>query len=190
MVLDLSLPSLQALLAARTAALSEPLALYAAAARDLRGAAPARASFIEAQCRGEEAADLFDLYREAWDVPRFDEVVLNAGDFRRGFLWTFRDFTTSWADGAAREWFCTAPEAQFARRLELWSGAEGDERCTATLEGSYAELVRRLFEGGALEALLSPVFGAAEFAAHRERLGETDPGLRARLTGLAIRRGS
>ncbi len=203
MVLDLSLPSLQAILAARTAALDEPLALYAAAARELRSVAPARADFIEAQCRGEVAGELFEIYREAWDIPKFDEGLVAATDFRRGFLWTFRDHTASWAqDALAREWFFTAPEARFARRLELWSesavpggdraGGAAAEECTDALEGPHGELVRAIFGDGEgeLSALVSPAFSATEFSAQRKRLVARDPGLRDRLAQISIQRGS
>lgn len=193
MVLDLSLPALQAILAARTAALDEPLHLYAAAARALRPVAPARADFIDAQCGGEVAEDLFDIYREAWDVPTFDEGLVCAADFRRGFLWTFRDHTSSWSqDALARRWFFTSPEAQFARRLELWNADAGEEELTYAREGDYGELVRAIFGDGEgdLVALVSAAFSAAEFSAQRERLVAKDPGLRDLLAWISVQRGS
>ena len=209
MVLDLSLPPLQAILARRTAALEEPLDLYAAAARELRGTAPARADFIEAQCRGEDAEDLFEIYREAWDIPKFDDALVTVADFRRGFLWTFRDHDPSWAQQAlARHWFFTAPEAMFARRLELWTAkaadaktagadevggeSDGEEECSDEREGSYRELVRIIFGGGEgdLGALVSPAFTSGEFATLRGRLLESDPHLRQPLAAISIQRGS
>ena len=193
MVLDLSLPSLQAILDARSASLDEPLSLYEAAARELRPSAPARADFIEAQCRGEEATELFEIYREAWGIPKFDEGLVTAADFRRGFLWTFRDHTSAWShDVEARDWFYTSPEARFARRLELWSEDDGDEECTDSREGPWAQLVRAMFSDGQddLAALVSPVFSAAEFGAFRKQLLEDAPELQDLLSQISIQRGS
>lgn len=193
MLLDLSLPSLQAILARRTAALDEPVELYEAAARELRQTSPARAELIERQCRGEPAEDLFEIYREAWDVPKFDDGLVVAEDFRNGFLFTFRDHTTSWAqDQIARLWFFTSPEAQFARRYELWSADSGQDECALSLEGSYRDLVRAVFSDGDgdLEALVSPAFSAREFDAWRKRLVEQDPELREVLLAIAVERGS
>lgn len=193
MVLDLSLPSLQAILAARTAAQDEPLELYLAAARELRPQAPARADFIEAQCNGDEAEELFEIYREAWDIPKFDEGLISAHDFRRGFLWTFRDHDESWTqDKLARQWFFTSPEALFARRLELWSAESGEEELADEREGSYGELVRAIFGDGEgdVGALVSPAFSARDFAFERARLLKNDPELRDLLAQLSIQRGS
>jgi hypothetical protein len=179
-MLDLSLPSLQAILASRTAALDEPVALYEAAARELRPTAPARADFIEAQARGEVADDLFGIYREAWDIP---EGLATADDFHRGFLRVFRDE----GDPDARRWFFTSPEAFFARSYEFQDGSD-----TVVLEGDWGDLIRAIFADGKgdVAALVSPAFGAAEFRALRQQLLEQDPALAAELSRISVRRGS
>ena len=181
MVLDLSLPSLQAILAARTPALDEPLALYQAAAQELRPEAPARADFIEAQCRGEVAGDLFGIYREAWDIP---EGLATAEDFQRGFLRVFRDD----GDPAWRQWFFTSAEARFARSFEF-EAAGGD---TIVAEGDWPDLIRAIFADGQgdLLALVSPAFSAAEFASLRKQLLADDPARAADLARISVLRGS
>ncbi len=178
-MLDLSMPSLQAILAAR-ASLDDPLELYRDAARALRPTAPARADFVDAQCRGEVAEELFGIYREAWDIP---EGLPAADDFRRGFLQVFRD------DGEpdSRHWFFTSPEARFARSFEFEDGSE-----TVVLEGAWEDLVRALFADGQgdLAALVSPAFGAAEFSSLRKQLVAEDPSLADELSQLSVLRGS
>lgn len=193
MVLDLALPSLAALLPRRTLELDEPLALYEAVIRDLRELAPARAEFIERQCAGEVADDLFDRYAEAWGIPTFEEDLVSASDFRRGFLYVFRDHTDSWSENLlARHWFYTSPEAQFARRYELWSAEEGEEEERVDLrEGDYRSIVHGLFEEGEeYAALVSPAFGAAEFSQIARKLRANDPDLAPVLSEIAVQRGS
>ncbi len=193
MVLDLALPSLGAILSARTLALDEPLALYAAAARDLRDEAPARAEFIERQCAGEIAEDLFDRYREAWGITPFEDDLVSAHDFRRGFLYVFRDHTDSWSDNLlARHFFYTSAEAQFSRRYELWAvdHDETEERVDLR-EGSWRSIVHGLFhEEEEYAALVSPAFGAAEFSEIARKLRAEEPDLKEVLAEIAVQRGS
>ena len=66
--------------------------------------ARARAAFIRLQCNGIDTEDLFDAYREGWGIPKFEDDLVSFQDFRNGFLWTFRDHTSSWnEDHEARD---------------------------------------------------------------------------------------
>jgi len=193
MVLDLALPSLTAILAARSAQLDEPLALYQAAALELRDEAPARAEFIERQCAGEVAEDLFDRYREAWGIAPFQDDLVSAHDFRRGFLYVFRDHTDSWDDNLlARHFFYTSAEAQFARRYELWALDHDDSEERVDLrEGTWRSIVHELFhEEEEYAALVSPAFGAAEFSEIARKLRAKEPELKDVLAEIAVQRGS
>ena len=99
----------------RTNDLSEPLDLYLKVANELEATLRleylARAKFIREQCKGDNGKELFDKYREEWNINNFDEDILTVDDFKRGFLWKFRDHTTSWSDNQkAKTWFLNSPE--------------------------------------------------------------------------------
>lgn len=151
----------------RTADFNEPAALYLEIADRLEAInsepAISRAAFIRRQIAGEDANDLFDEWHEQWGVPSFTENILAAEDFKRGFLWRFRDHTTSWNDNqAAKKWFLTSPEALFVRRYEFWTCDNGFDECIEVREGSYKEILSSLLNDGDYEVLSSPAFSNIE----------------------------
>src|SRR4051812_17198327 len=94
----------------RTNDLSEPLAPYLELAAVFetgnRHELKSRASFIRDQCKGFDVKQIFDKYREKWQVPKFEGDLVRADDFKRGFLFRFRDHTTEWKEAQkAKTWF-------------------------------------------------------------------------------------
>lgn len=122
-----------------------------------------RAAFIREQCNGLDGKELFDKYRENWEINDFEEDLISAEDFKRGFLWRFRDHTTSWSDNQnAKDWFLTSAEAWFVRRYEFWSCDKGYNECIDVREGSYKEILLSLLEDGDYQVLSSPAFTKSE----------------------------
>jgi hypothetical protein len=158
---------IESLAQARRPDLSEPLDAYLRVAEALEKTArheeKARASFIRDQCRGFDGRTLFSRYQEKWGIPKFKEALVDAADFRRGFLFCFRDHSANWADSAeAWKWFLSSPEAAFIRRYEYWTRDKGPARCLRVYEGSYREVLKLLLKEGRLEVLVSPAIPAAE----------------------------
>jgi hypothetical protein len=123
----------------------------------------ARGTFIRLQCKGLEAEDLFEEYREGWGIPKFQESLLSASDFRNGFLWTFRDHTTSWSeDQEAREWFYTNLEARFIYNYEFWACDHGPEEIVFKESGDYKEILWTLVKQGDYGPMISPIFTKEE----------------------------
>jgi hypothetical protein len=138
----------------------------------------ARGTFIRLQCQGLEAEDLFEAYRENWGIPRFQEGLLAVSDFRNGFLWTFRDHTTSWSeDQEAREWFYTNFEARFAREYEFWSDDHGSEKVLFRQSGKYKEILLSLIREAEYGPLMSPVFSKEELQNFIDQHDEDDLGI-------------
>jgi hypothetical protein len=136
--------------------------------------AKARASFIRLQIKGVDAEDLFEEFRESWGIPKFEEDLVTVQDFRNGFLWTFRDHTTSWSeDDEAREWFYTHVEARFARRYEYWARDHGPELMLLLESGAYKNILKSIItKHGDYSPLISPVFSNQElkhfYSEHKE----------------------
>jgi hypothetical protein len=170
--IDLALA--QEILAVRRPDGTEPVAPYLRAAERLQAAGhEARAEFIRRQCAGEDAADLFARHRACWGIPEFDEQLVVAGDFRRGFLHTFRDHSDSWSDNqAARRWFFTSPEARFAVRYQFWSCDDEPEECTSEHVGSYKQIVDALLDEGMESALACPLVSREQALAWAEKMKE------------------
>ena len=147
----------------RTSDMSEPVGLYTKVAEELESTNRhnfiTRAKFIREQINGNDGKETFDKFREDWDIWNFDENILTVDDFKRGFLWRFRDHTTSWNDNQkAKTWFLTSPEGIFVRRYEFWICDNGPEECIEVREGSYKEILLSLLKDGDYEVLSSPVF--------------------------------
>ena len=122
-----------------------------------------RAEFIRRQCNGDKADNLFNDNRESWDIPDFSENLITADDFKRGFLYKFRDHTTSWSDNQkAKEWFLNSIEARFVQVYELWSCDNGPEEIVETKTGDYKTILKSLLAGGDYEVLTSPTFSKQE----------------------------
>jgi hypothetical protein len=151
----------------RTNDFSEPIDPYLKVADQLEATYRhnyiTRAKFIREQCVDGSDKEIFDKHREDWDIWNFDENILSVEDFKRGFLWCFRDHTTSWNDNQkAKTWFLTSPEGLFVRRYEFWTWDRGYDECIEVREGSYKEILISLLKDGDYEVLSSPVFSKAE----------------------------
>lgn len=158
---------IEILASTRTNDLSEPVDLYLKVADQLEAAYRpnyiTRVKFIREQCNGESGQETFDKHREDWGIWDFDEDILTVDDFKRGFLWRFRDHTTSWNDNQkAKTWFLTSPEGLFVRRYEFWTCDNGYDECVEVREGSYKEILLALLKDGDYEVLCSPVFTKSE----------------------------
>jgi len=158
---------LELLASSRTIDLSEPTNLYFKVAEELqltnRLGYVSRANFILEQLTDKDGRDIFDKFREDWGIWNFAENILTVDDFKRGFLWRFRDHTTSWRDNQlAKIWFLTSSEALFVRRYEFWTCDNGFDECIEVREGSYKEILLALLKDGDYEVLCSPVFSKSE----------------------------
>jgi len=152
----------------------EDLLLYANLLSDL-GTAPARAraAFIRFQIGGIDAEDIFEEYRESWGIPIFQEDLVNFRDFRNGFLWTFRDHTTSWGeDNEARNWFYTNIEARFVRKYEFWSCDHGPEEIVFRKSGDFKSILISLIKDEDFSAFISPVFTREELKSFYDNYDE------------------
>lgn len=159
--------NLELLASIRTIDLSEPVNIYLKVIDELQSTNRhnyvSRANFIYEQLNNKNCNDLFDKFRVDWDICNFDENILTVDDFKRGFLWCFRDHTTSWNDNQkAKTWFLTSPEGLFVRRYEFWSCDKGIDECIDVREGSYKEILLSLLKDGDYEVLCSPVFSKSE----------------------------
>lgn len=125
-----------------------------------------RAEFILQQCSGEPCEDFFAANCESWGIPIFKEDILNVRDFKFGFLFSFRDHTSSWCeDYAAREWFYTNPEALFTKQWSLWNSDSGNEELRYSETGDYKQLLYLIASKYSdYEALKSPVFTTDELS--------------------------
>ena len=151
----------------RTVDFSEPTTLYLELVNQLEATNNkiniARGYFIRVQIDGKDGKEIFNEYHEKWGIPKFEENILTVDDFKRGFLWRFRDHTTSWGDNQkAKAWFLTSPEARFVRRYEFWTWDNGFDECIEIREGSYKEILSSLLKDGDFEVLSSPSFSSEE----------------------------
>ena len=151
----------------RTNDFSEPIGAYLEIADKLEATYRhnyiSRAKFIREQCEGKTGKELFDKHREDWGIWNFDDNLVTVDDFKRGFLWCFRDHTTSWNDNQkAKTWFLTSAEGLFVRRYEFWTWDNRFDECIEVREGSYKEILMSLLKVGDYEVLCSPVFSKSE----------------------------
>ena len=137
--------------------------------------AKTRAAFIRLQCQGINTEDLFNEYAESWGVPIFQEGLVTADDFKNGFLWTFRDHTTSWCeDEDARTWFYNNIEGRFARRYEYYSYDKGQEELLLIESGDFKQILGSIINKHQdYSALISPVFSKAELESFYAEYDET-----------------
>jgi hypothetical protein len=162
-----SIPNIHLLASIRINNLSEPLDMYLKIINELEATNNPtyilRAKFIKEQISGNDGKEIFNAEREKWGINSFDEDILTVDDFKRGFLFCFRDHTTSWSDNQkAKTWFLNSIEAIFIIRYEFWTCDNGFDECIDVREGSYKEILLSLLKDGDYEVLSSPVFSKEE----------------------------
>ncbi|MEJ8817969.1 hypothetical protein [Lacibacter sp. H407] len=123
-------------------------------------AAKTRASFIRMQCGGNDTKEFFEQHRESWGIPKFEEELVTFEDFKNGFLYTFRDHSTSWCeDGEARDWFFKSVEARFVRQYQFWACDNGPEEILLSTSGDYKSIMWAIVRDYQdYSALVSPIF--------------------------------
>ncbi|OQP57929.1 hypothetical protein A3860_39730 [Niastella vici] len=155
---------LDAVIKARTRHLREPFDIYLDFADQLlqldNAAAKTRASFIKMQCGGIDTEDFFEQHRESWGIPKFEEDLVPVNDFKNGFLFTFRDHSTSWGEDAeARDWFFKSVEARFVRHYQFWACDNGPEEILLKASGDYKSIMWTIVNDYQVySALTSPIF--------------------------------
>lgn len=122
--------------------------------------AKSRASFIKMQCSQIDTREFFEQSRESWGIPKFKEDLLTLDDFRSGFLYTFRDHSTSWSENnEARNWFFTNIEARSVKHYQFWICDNGPEEVIVNLIGDYKIILWAIINDHQdYSALISPVF--------------------------------
>jgi hypothetical protein len=164
---------------ARTNNLTAPTQIYLDFAEHLcqldTDTAKTRAEFIKMQCSGTNTKDFFEHYRESWGIPKFEEDLLNADDFKNGFLYVFRDHSTSWCeDDEAREWFFKSVEARFARHYQFWACDNGTDEILLSTSGSYKNIMWTIVKDYKdYSALASPVFNKQDLQDFYNKFDET-----------------
>ncbi len=158
---------LEKLIQSRTLGLTEDKDLYFKVADEFEktneGELIKRADFIRKQCNGDSGDKIFNENRETWGIPKFNEDLIKADDFKRGFLYKFRDHTTSWTDNQkAKDWFLNSFEARFVQIYELWSCDNGPEEIIETRTGDYKTILKSLLADGDYEVLTSSAFSKRE----------------------------
>lgn len=162
----------------RTNDLSEQVHLYFSFADRLSeqkvNAAQTRAEFIRLQCNNVDTEQYFEHHRESWGIPKFDEGLVMDKDFKNGFLWIFRDHSTSWnEDGQARKWFFVHSESRFVRHYEFWACDKGHEEVLFKIDGGYKgimwSLVRQHHD---YSTLASPIFTNQELTEYYNNFDE------------------
>jgi hypothetical protein len=152
----------------RTNDLSESLEGYFAFADKLFeldvDIAKTRSQFISMQCRGIESEKFFEQHRESWGIPKFREDLVTVGDFKNGFIHTFRDHSTSWCeDFEAREWFYKSPESRFVRHYQFWACDNGSDEILLRINGDYKSILWTIVNDHQdYSPLISPVFTTQE----------------------------
>jgi uncharacterized protein (TIGR02996 family) len=172
------------LIQVRTNDLNESINSYLAFADQLEqqpnAAAKRRAEFIRMQCNKQDTKLFFEQHRESWGIPIFEEGLLTVDDFKNGFLWTFRDHSTSWCeDGEARDWFFKNIEARFARHYQFWACDNGFDEILLSTSGEYKAIMWTIIkEYQDYSALASSVFTKQEltdfFNSFNEKTGDYD----------------
>lgn len=155
---------LDAAVHARNNRLLEPFDIYLDIADQLlqqdNDVAKTRASFIKMQCGGIDTEDFFEQHRESWGIPKFEEDLVTVHDFKNGFLFTFRDHSTSWSeDMEARDWFFNSVEARFVRHYQFWACDNGPEEILLNASGDYKSIMWTIIKDYQVySALISPIF--------------------------------
>ncbi len=139
-------------------------------------AAQTRAEFILKQCNGNISEDFFFEHCESWGIPKFEEELLLASDFKNGFLHTFRDHSTSWSeDQEAREWFYNHVECRFIKNYEFWACDNGPDEIILKENGNYKAMLWTLVKNHQdYYALVSPEFSFGELQKYAESFNEED----------------
>jgi hypothetical protein len=156
--------SLELIINNRTSDLSESTEPYFKFADMLsqfhNNAAKSRAEYIRMQCRGIPTKAFFEKHQESWGIPKFKEELVTDDDFKNGFLYTFRDHTTSWCeDTEARQWFFKNIEARFVRHYRLFSYDNGLDEIIISFSGNYGSIMWEIVKGNQdYSALSSPFF--------------------------------
>ncbi|OQP46213.1 hypothetical protein [Niastella populi] len=137
---------LDTIIKARTNDLTEPIDVYLDFVAQLSQlnseAAKTRGAFIRMQSGNIDTEDFFETHRESWGIPKFQEDLVTVDDFKNGFLYTFRDHSTSWCeDGEARDWFFNSIEARFVRHYEFWACDNGPEEILLNTSGDYKNIM-------------------------------------------------
>ena len=138
--------------------------LYLSVAKHLENldtdAAKTRGAFIRLQCHGIDTEDMFEEYRESWGIPKYEDNLVSFSDFKNGFLWTFRDHSTSWMEEReARTWFYSHIEGSFARRYEFYSCDRGPKELLLIESGDFKTMLEALVNKHKdYSPLVSPVF--------------------------------
>ena len=158
---------LEKLIQSRTLGLTEDKELYFKIADEFEktneGDLIKRAEFIRRQCNGDTADKFFNENRESWGIPNFSENLVTSDDFRRGFLYKFRDHTTSWSDNQeAKKWFLNSFESRFVQVYELWSCDNGPEEIVETRTGDFKTILNSLLADGDYDVLTSAIFTKQE----------------------------
>jgi hypothetical protein len=112
------------------------------------------------QCEGIDTETYFEQHRESWGIPKFEEELLTVDDFSHGFLFTFRDHSTSWCeDIEARDWFFKSIEACFVRHYQFLACDKGPEEVLLSTSGDYKSIMWTIVnEYQDYSALTSPIF--------------------------------
>jgi hypothetical protein len=101
--------------------------------------------------------------------------LITIDDFRRGFLYRFRDHTTSWSENQeAKTWFLHSMEARFISVYECWICDKGPEEKIETKTGDYKTILKSLLAEGDYEVLTSPVFSKEELSEFIKTYSEKD----------------
>jgi hypothetical protein len=161
---------LDKLIISRTNGLNENLHTYLDFADELtrqpNESARTRAEFIKLQCNQKDSEQFFEQHCESWGIPIFDEGLITVDDFNNGFLWTFRDHSTSWCeDGEARNWFFNSIEARFVRHYQFWACDKGPDEILLSTSGDYKSILWTIVKDYQdYSALTSPVFTKQELS--------------------------
>lgn len=173
---------LNVVIQARTNDLSESIDVYLDFADRLSqlasDEAKTRAAFIRMQCGGIDTEDFFERHRESWGIPKFEEDLVTVDDFRNGFLFTFRDHSTSWGeDGEARDWFFKNIEARFVRHYEFWACDNGPEEILLSTSSDYKNIMWTIVRDYQnYSALISPVFTKQDLQSFYQKFDEEKGG--------------
>jgi hypothetical protein len=137
---------LDSLIKGRTNDLSETVDIYYDFAIKLsqieNDIAKTRAAFIRMQCGNIDTGKFFEQNRESWGIPKFDEYLVTVDDFSNGFLFTFRDHSTSWCeDREARNWFFNSIEGRLVRHYQFWACNDGPEEIILSKNGDYKNIM-------------------------------------------------
>ena len=121
-----------------------------------------RGEFIKRQIAGEDCEPFFEAHKENWGIPKFCENLITVNEFKNGFLWVMKDYTTAFSEnGNIREWHILSPETFFIRKYEAWDATKngkGDEMFHHEY-GDCKQLFKKFSEEyGLLEFNQSPVF--------------------------------